>query len=843
MRFVCFLVFLLLAVLPVYAQAGDLNCAEALHLFHHSSHSHVTQSPFQELDWTTERLQNTIRWFIESIDPEKLVYSRADLNKFLLHPSLSIEEEVLKLVEEKDCSLFERIHALKPQLLSEIVNELAWDDLRPETVRAWGLKGSRSEHLVHLEDNRQGILRRWREKLVDDIRFQTASMQMMEADAVKLALRRFKRKLTEMGRIDLDSTADHLLNALFKTLDVHSRYISQEEIERQKNEGDSEYEGLGLLYQETLKGIWISRIFENGPAFREGILKTGDIITEIDGISLEGKSMAEVMNLLRGPDGTQVHVHIQRHRQSLDFLVTRGKVDRAEAHLNKSLAIVDGILVGYITVPTFSADGAARMFREAVDQLKEKGMEALVVDLRNNMGGNPAEMAGMVDYIVDGEVMFLQKFNLGDPVATLDSIDGQPAFDGPLVILVNERTASAAEAFAGIIKAYQRGVVVGSPRTFGKGTGQSSKNLTVVKNQGGIQRLRARGMCWVTDGYYYLPDGTSAQNRGITADIVIDQVSIHDAVLEEMIPGSLQAPPMLDSRLDAAHFHFVGLDADIEAIKRISRRRQENKKTAIRSEALLIARDWVQNQRLEDSLAVARERCYGPPEDGAVLYKDVWGDWNFSREEMAALFNRLYSSPARLEARLYFKPESGEFVLPVKNSDDGWTTIRVSDNFIKSIICHIEKAHTNGWARHVMLADMGHGHFMVPAEASEELGHFGLEDVLNHPETKVLYHTGEMLKFYDFTSRRRMENPYVNFRRKNRNLLGYLDGSGEVEVLQEPSDPAFNLVRIAPGHRRFLDFEFSGNSNACFPYRDNEDRIRYFDVNYCGTPKRPPKLK
>ena len=314
MRFVRFLVFFLLAVLPVYAQAGMLNCAEALHLFHHSSHSHVTQSPFQELDWTTERLQNTIRWFIESIDPEKLVYSRAALNKLLLHPSLSIEEEVLKLVEEKDCSLFERIHALKPQLLSEIVNDLAWDDLRPETVRAWGLKGSRSEHLIHLEDNRQGILRRWREKLVDDIRFQTASMQMMEADAVKLALRRFKRKLTEMGRIDLDSTADHLLNALFKTLDVHSRYISQEEVERQKNEGDSEYEGLGLLYQETLEGIWISRIFENGPAFREGILRTGDIITEIDGISLEGKSMAEVMNLLRGPDGTQVHVHIQRQR-------------------------------------------------------------------------------------------------------------------------------------------------------------------------------------------------------------------------------------------------------------------------------------------------------------------------------------------------------------------------------------------------------------------------------------------------------------------------------------------------------------------------------------------------
>jgi carboxyl-terminal processing protease len=841
MRFVYSLVLLLLAMLPIHAQAGMLTCSEALHLFQQSSRSHITQSPFQDLEWSPERLQNTIRWFVESIDPEKLVYSRADLNKFLLYPSFSLEEEVLKLVEKKDCSLFKKIHALKPQLLSEIVNELAWDELRPETVRSWELNGSRPEHLVHLEENRQGILRRWREKLVDGIRFQTASMHLSEADAFKLALRRFKQKLAEMEKIDLESTPDHLLNAFFKTLDVHSRYICQEEVERRKKMGESGYEGVGILFQEALEGIYVTRIFENGPAFREGILKTGDIITEIDGISLDGKTMTEVMQLLRGPVGTQVHIHIQRSREALDVLATRGKVDQSEALLEKNLNTLDETRVGYIMVPTFSAEGVAKRFREAVDHLKDEGIEALVVDLRDNMGGNPAEMAGMVDYIIDGDVMFMQKFNLGDPVATLDSIDGPPAFDGPLVILVNERTASAAEAFAGIIKAYQRGVVVGSPRTFGKGTSQSSKNLTVVKNQNGIQRLRARGMFWITEDYYYLPDGTSAQYRGITSDIVIDKACVKNAVLEEMIPGSLHAPQIVDSEMDAGQFHFTGLDAIIETLNRASRRRQENKERSIRREALLVARDWVQNQRHEDSLASARERCYGPPEDGEVLYKDVWGDWDFNRKEMAVLFDRLYGSPARLESRLYYKPETGEFVLPVKNMDGDWTTIRVSDNFIKALISHIEKAHANGWARYVMLADMGHGHFMVPVDASEELNHSGLEDVLNHPGTKVLYHTGEMLNFYVFSSRMCVDDPYVNFRRENRNLLGYLDGSGEVDVLQEPSDQAFNLVRVAPGHRRFLDFEFSGNNNGCFSYRDNEGQIRYFDVNYCGTPQRPPE--
>lgn len=828
-------------MLPLHAQAGMLTCSEALQLFQQSSRSHITQSPFQDLEWNPQRMQNTIRRFVESIDPEKLVYSMADLNGFLLDPSFSLEKEILKLVEEKDCSLFKEIHNLKLRLLSEIIDELDWDELQPETVRTWELNGSRPENLIHFEDNRKGILRRWREKLVDDIRFQSTSMSLSEKDALELALRRFQRKLAAMEKIDLESTPDHLLNAFFKTLDVHSRYISQGEVDRRMKEGKSGYEGLGILFQEALAGIYVTRIFENGPAFREGILKTGDVITEIDGNFLEGKTMTEVMQLLRGPDGSQVHVHIQRNREEFDVLVTRGKVDQSEALLEKSLHTLDGNQVGYIKVPTFAANGVAKMFRESVGHLKEEGMEALVVDLRDNLGGNPAELAGMVDYIVDGDVMFLQKFNLGDPVPTLDSFGGPPIFDGPLVILINERTASAAEAFAGIIKAYRRGVVVGSSRTFGKGTSQASKKLTVVKNQNGIQHLKARGMSWVTEGYFYLPDGTSAQKRGIISDIVIDQAGAKNAIWEGMIPGSLPAPESVGSKIDAGRFHFTDLDGIIDFLARVSHRRQENVGNSVLREALLVARDWIQNQKLEDSLAVARERCYGPLEDKEILYKDAWGSWNFSREEMNDLFNRLYNSPARLESKLYYNPQLDQFVLPVKNEDGDRTTIRVSDHFIKALISHIEKAHAKGWARHVMLADMGHGHFMIPAEATGKPNRFELEEVLNHPDTKVLYHTGEMLKFYDFSSRICIDDPYVNFRRENRNLLGYLDGSGQVDVLREPSDEAFNLVRIAPGYRRYLDFEFSGNYNGCFPYHDSQGRILYFDVNYCGTPKRPPQ--
>ena len=837
MKFSCIIIVLTLIAAPV--QAGSLTCAEAINLFKQSAPSHITQSPLQDFEWDADRLKTTMRWFIESIDPENLIFSKQELNSILQDGLIDFKEEAAKLVEEKDCSLFKTIHALKPKLLSEIINELGWYDLQLETVKSWDIDRNSADQPIDLESDRPGILRRWRGKLSDDIRFQMASMKISEADAYKLALRKFQRKLIDLAEIDPDSTHDHLLNALFKTLDVHSRYISQEEIEKRKKLNATDFEGVGILFQETLEGVSVSRIFEHGPAYKEGLLKEGDIITEVGGVSLAGLTMTDVMKLMRGPDGTRISLHVKRNDDEMDFLATRGKVEQKVNVLDERLHNLDGVPVGYIKVATFAVEGVGRMFQAAVDRLEEKKMQALVVDLRDNMGGNPDEMRDMVDYLIEGDVMFMQKYNLGDPEIGFDSIPGPPATDVPLVVLVNARTASASEAFAGIIKAYKRGVVVGGLQTFGKGTSQSSKKFTVLKTVDGVQRLQARGLAWITQGYYYLPDGTSAQYDGIKADVVIEKLAVEKAVYEKEIPGSLKAPPKLASEMDSALFHFNDMDTVIERLKKTSTMRQNDSEQTVLKEALSIARDWVESERHLNAIIEARDRCYGLPEDGEVLYKDAWGDWDFKREEIDHLFDKVYHSSARLGSRVYFDPDMETFVLPVKNLQGEWTAIPVANDFIKALITHIEKAQAEGWADYVMLADMGHGHFMIPKNVADVPDKPRLEDVINHPQTKILYHTGEMLKFYSFTNRTVVDNAYVNFRREHRNLLGYLDGSGKVEILQEPEDRAFNLVRMAPGHRRFLDFEFSSNKNGCFPFRDNDGKITYFDINYFGTPKRP----
>lgn len=305
-----------------------------------------------------------------------------------------------------------------------------------------------------------------------------------------------------MDKADSQSFKDNIYKGYMNALgDPYSCYYTKEEYEQLMESTSGVYSGIGVVVTQNAetKQISVVRAFEDCPGAEAGILPE-DILVEVGGMDISGMDLSTVVSYIKGEEGTRVSIRVYRPsiRDYVDLDVERRKVSVPTVESQ----MLDGS-IGYVIVTEFD-EVTADQYIEAIEQLKSDGMKGLIVDVRGNPGGLLDIVVEMLDYMLpEGKIVYTEdKYGKGDTYTS----DAEHAFELPLAVLVNGNSASASEIFAGAIKDYGIGTIVGTT-TFGKG---------IVQH---IYPLQDGTAMKLTVSRYFTPGGTCIHGVGIEPDV------------------------------------------------------------------------------------------------------------------------------------------------------------------------------------------------------------------------------------------------------------------------------------------------------------------------------------
>ncbi|HIC11264.1 MAG TPA: S41 family peptidase [Candidatus Pelagibacter sp.] len=308
--------------------------------------------------------------------------------------------------------------------------------------------------------------------------------------------------------IDHSEAMDAAINGVLQSLDPYSAYMSPEIFKEMLTETSGEFGGLGIEVGMEFGVVKVISPIDNTPAEEAGV-KAGDYIVKINDIQVQGKTLTEAVELMRGPVGSTIKITVRRRgvKKAIIFNITR-EIIKIESV--KSKIIED--TVGYIRLTSFN-ENSADQIKEKIKELRQnKKIEKYILDLRNNPGGLLSQAIKISDFFLNnGEIVSTKsrkkKENRKWFARKGDIIDGET-----LIVLINYGSASAAEIVAGALKDHKRAILIGE-KSFGKGSVQS---IIPLKNKGAIR---------LTISKYYLPSGKSISEVGITPDIEIAESS------------------------------------------------------------------------------------------------------------------------------------------------------------------------------------------------------------------------------------------------------------------------------------------------------------------------------
>ena len=330
----------------------------------------------------------------------------------------------------------------------------------------------------------------------------------------------------EMQRSDWFSV---YINSFVSQYDPNTSYLDPESKDRFDVDMSGNYAGIGARLQKKIDKVEITEVISGGPAWRDNILEKGDAILKVrqdkedEPVGILNMRLSEAVKLIKGKKGTKVHLTVKK----VDGTVTEVTVKRdivllEETYIKSSIVEKDNNTYGLINIPKFYIDfdnqsnrDAAKDLRTEIERLKEEGIQGLVIDLRNNGGGalkTVVDMAGM--FIKNGPVVQVKYFDKEKQV--LSDRDRSVLWTGPLVILVNEGSASASEILAAAMQDYKRAIIIGGNQTWGKGTVQNVFPLNRMvrgNTNGDLGALR-----YTTQKYYRI-NGGSVQLEGVKSDI------------------------------------------------------------------------------------------------------------------------------------------------------------------------------------------------------------------------------------------------------------------------------------------------------------------------------------
>ena len=311
-----------------------------------------------------------------------------------------------------------------------------------------------------------------------------------------------------VDEVNQSEAMDAAINGVLQSLDPYSAYMSPEMFDNMQTETSGKFGGLGIEVGMEAGVVKVISPIDNTPASRAGI-KAGDYIVKINEIQVQGKSLTEAVDLMRGPVGTDIEITVRRagEKKAIIFNITR-EIIKIESV--KSRIIDDKI--GYLRLTSFNENSSEQVKNKIKEIKKDKKIKGYILDLRNNPGGLLSQAIRITDFFLDnGEIVSTKSRKRSENRKWFskkgDLIDGKT-----LIVLINYGSASASEIVAGALKDHKRAILVGE-NSYGKGSVQS---IIPLKNKGAIR---------LTISKYYLPSGKSISEVGVTPDIEVEENS------------------------------------------------------------------------------------------------------------------------------------------------------------------------------------------------------------------------------------------------------------------------------------------------------------------------------
>ena len=311
-----------------------------------------------------------------------------------------------------------------------------------------------------------------------------------------------------VDEVDQSKSMDSAINGLLQSLDPYSAYMSPESFNSMQTETSGEFGGLGIEVGMESGVVKVISPIDDTPASKAG-LKAGDYIVKIDNIQVQGKSLTDAVNLMRGPIGSSIEITVRRkgEKKALIFNITREIIEVQSVKfelLNNN--------VGYIRLTSFNENSSQQIKKKLEKFNKNKNLKGFVLDLRNNPGGLLSQAIKISDFFLEnGEIVSTKSRHVSENRRWFAK-KGDLTNGKTLIVLINYGSASASEIVAGALKDHKRAIILGE-NSYGKGSVQS---IIPLKNRGAIRLTIAK---------YYLPSGKSISKVGVTPDIEVAEDS------------------------------------------------------------------------------------------------------------------------------------------------------------------------------------------------------------------------------------------------------------------------------------------------------------------------------
>ncbi|MDR6846764.1 carboxy terminal-processing peptidase [Flavobacterium granuli] len=482
--------------------------------------------------------------YIEALDPSKRFFLQSDINEFS-----KFELELDDQLTNKDFTFFnltydrlmlrmEGGNKISKEVLSSPFDYKSDEDFNVDYDKAPYAKNS-----TELKD-------RWRkqiklstlssltekqkleeDKKIKDPTYVVKSYDVLEKETRESSMKSLNESFVSLNELKREDWFTLYINSIMSEFDPHTSYFAAEEKEKFDENISGKFEGIGAQLQKKNDYIEVLELISGGPAWKGKKLEKGDLIIKVaqsNGVALDivGMRLPDVIKKIKGPKGSEVRLTVKKADGTIQIIpIIRDIVEIEETYVKSSIVQKNGLKYGVIYLPKFYIDfenkdgkgrDAAKDMAQEVDRLKKAGVKGIVLDVRDDGGGSleaAVNIAGL--FIEEGPIVQVKSAVKKE---ILYDTDKKIAWDGPLVIMVNEFSASASEILAAAMQDYNRGIIVGSKQTYGKGTVQRVIDLNQYIGKSAFGDL---GALKTTIQKFYRINGGSTQLEGVSSDIVM----------------------------------------------------------------------------------------------------------------------------------------------------------------------------------------------------------------------------------------------------------------------------------------------------------------------------------
>ncbi|WP_276483113.1 carboxy terminal-processing peptidase [Paraflavitalea pollutisoli] len=529
---------LMLAAAPSFAQKSKVT--ENVDLVFHNTADMLQHIHYAPKTLDDKFSQQVFKSYLEQLDKDKRFFLHEDIQQFKKYERQLDDEMKGKVVQ-----FYKVVNKTFVQRLKEsetMLDELMKQPFKFTTPEVYNSNTDKLDYCKNTDD----LKSRWRnylkfqvlsnyEDLLDINTRDTASKLtdvQLEEKARQTILRIEKRFIENLKKLTTDEEAfNTYVNSITNLYDPHSNYFLPVDRREFQESLSGVYYGIGALLSDMKGMIGIGELMIGGPAWKSGLVEKGDVIVKVaqqggKPVDVAGMAMSDVIKLTRGQQGTAVTITFRKTDGSLKDVTLKREALQLDDTFVKSAIIEDSVKLGYISFPKFYTDFgdangrscAADMARELA-RLQQENVKGIIIDIRDNIGGSLGEVINMLGlFIKEGPVVQV-KGPSGEPYVS--RVRGKAAlYEGPLVVLVNEMSASAAEIFAGAIQDYHRGIIVGSSSTYGKGSVQRPFGIGDTR-MGNSDPNTDLGTLHVTLQKYYRITGAATQLKGVAPDVLL----------------------------------------------------------------------------------------------------------------------------------------------------------------------------------------------------------------------------------------------------------------------------------------------------------------------------------